>query len=94
MGAQLCHIFSSLLHLNLAFPWNTLLTLDPFRTYDGEGHFQNLPLTFSLHVHLLGAVVGADDAGDGDGEAECVAAAVDEEYVGAGFAAGAGAVGN
>lgn len=38
--------------------------------------------------------MGDDAAGEGDGGAECVAAAVDEECVGAGFAAGAGAVGN
>lgn len=36
---------------------------------------------------------GADDAGDdGGGGAECADAAVDEEYVGVGFAVGAGVV--
>lgn len=38
--------------------------------------------------------MGDDDAGEGGGGAECVAAAVDEEYVGVEFAVGADAVGN
>lgn len=47
-----------------------------------------------LHVHPLGAVVDAADAGDGGECAEYVAAAVDEEYFGAEFAGGGGAVEN
>lgn len=51
--------------------------------------------TFSLHLPLLDFVVGDDDdADEGGGGVECVAAAVDEEYVGVGFAAGADAAGN
>lgn len=48
-------------------------------------------MTFSLRGHLMGVVVGVDDAGDGGGGAEYVAAE-DEESVDVGFAAGA--VGN
>lgn len=50
--------------------------------------------TFSLHLPLLDFVVGDDDADEGGGGVECVAAVVDEEYVGVGFAAGADAAGN